>query len=368
MQIPLASPDITEKEIEIVNQVMNSRHLAMGPKLEAFEAKTREITEKKHAIAVNSGTSGLHLLVRALGIGEGDEVITTPFSFIASSNCILFERARPVFVDIDPYTYNMDIDKIEDKITDKTKAILPVHVFGQMMDMKKLKELADKYNLKIIEDSCEALGASFEEIKAGQLSDASVFAFYPNKQITTGEGGIIVTDNDEIAKLCRSMRNQGRGEGEEWLHHVRLGYNYRMDELSAALGVAQLERLDEILDKRKKVAEEYTEKLKRVDGVKPPYVSDKVKMSWFVYVVQVEEGIDRDSVMEYLQSQGIGCRPYFSPIHLQPFYREQFGFKEGDFPVCEGVGKRTIALPFFNNILEEEIDYVVQKLDEVVNR
>ncbi|NLO88840.1 MAG: DegT/DnrJ/EryC1/StrS family aminotransferase [Clostridia bacterium] len=364
MQIPLSRPDITQKEIDLVNEVLNSSYLALGPKIKEFEEAFAGYVGRKFAVAVNSGTSGLHLLVRALGIGEGDEVITTPFSFIASSNCLLFERARPIFVDIDPLTLNMNVDLTEEKITEKTKAILAVDVFGHPVEMDKIEDLAAKYNLYVIEDACEAIGAKYKGRMAGSLGDGAVFAFYPNKQITTGEGGVIVTDNEEIAYLCRSMRNQGRGENSEWLAHERLGYNYRMDEMSAALGIAQLERIDEILEKRSQVACIYNEKFKGVEEVEIPYSAPEVKMSWFVYVIRLKKNIDRNRVMDYLRKNGVGCRAYFPPIHLQPFYREKFGYKEGDFPVTEGISKRTIALPFYNNLSEAEIDYVVKKLCE----
>lgn len=367
MKIPLSKPDITQREKDLVFKVLDSNILSIGPMVEEFERKIAEYIGVKHAIAVNSGTSGLHLAVRALGIKDGDEVITTPFSFVASSNCILFERAKPVFVDIDPETLNMDISQIEGKISSRTKAILPVDVFGQAIDMKSIMDIAQRHDLKVIEDACEALGAEYDGHKAGSLAHAAVLAFYPNKQITTAEGGAIVTNDEEIAQLCRSMRSQGRPITGLWLEHERLGYNYRMSELHAALGVAQMERIDEILAKRQKVADMYNERLKDVDGVKIPYVHPKVKMSWFVYVIRLEEGIDRNKVMEYLLENGIGCRPYFTPIHLQPFYREM-GYKEGNFPVTEAVAKTTIALPFYNNLTEQEIDYVVEKLKEAIFR
>ncbi|GAW93987.1 DegT/DnrJ/EryC1/StrS family aminotransferase [Calderihabitans maritimus] len=367
MRIPLSGPDITEREIELVNEVLRSRWLSMGPKVKEFEEKMAAYVGRRFAVAVNSGTSGLHLLVRSLGIGEGDEVITTPFSFVASANCILYERARPVFVDIDPLTLNIDVDRIEEKITERTRAILPVHVFGQPVDMERVREIAQKHGLAVIEDACEAIGAEYRGRKAGAQGDGAVFAFYPNKQMTTGEGGVIVTDDEEIAKLCRSMRNQGRGEDGAWLCHERLGFNYRMDELSAALGIAQLERIEELLAKREKVARMYNERLREIEGVKVPYVAPEVnRMSWFVYVIRLEEGIDRDKVMEYLTAHGVGSRPYFTPIHLQPFYVEQFGYKEGDFPVTERVAKSTIALPFYNNLTEEQVDYVVKTLERAL--
>lgn len=367
MKIPLSKPDITQKEIDAVIEVLKSDILSIGPKIEEFERKIADYVGKKYAIAVNSGTSALHLIVRSLGIKDGDEVITTPFTFIASVNCFLFERAKPVFVDIDPDTLNMDINKIEEKITEKTKAILTVDVFGQPMDMEKVNEIAKKYGLKVIEDSCEALGSEYKGIKAGTLCDAGAFAFYPNKQITTAEGGVIVTDDEEIAQLCRSMRSQGRPITGLWLEHERLGFNYRLSELHAALGIVQLERIEEIIKRRLEIAEKYNERLKDVKGVKIPYIAPEVnKMSWFVYVIRVDENIDRDKVMQYLIDNGIGCRPYFTPVHLQSYIRELTGHKEGDFPITEKVARSTIALPFFNKITDEQIDYVVDKLKEAI--
>jgi perosamine synthetase len=379
MQVHLSRPDIRQKEIDIVNKVIRTPILALGPYLKEFEGSIASFIGRKHAIACNSGTSGLHLLVRAYGIGEGDEVITTPFSFIASSNCILYERAKPVFVDIEKDTGNIDPDLIEDAITPRTKAILPVDAFGQPARLDSIRQIADRHGLVVIEDSCEALGSEYKGIKAGNgtLSHSAVFAFYPNKQITTGEGGMVVTDDDNIAWLCRSMCNQGRGQSGVWLSHERLGFNYRMDELSAALGVAQMERIEEIIRKRQHVAEMYNERLSRISGVTLPYTRREVtRMSWFVYVIRV--GVDepnparqaqiREHVMKTLIDNGIGCRPYFTPIHLQPFYTEQFGFKEGDFPNTEFAGRTSIAIPFHSNLSKEEVKYVGEVLEEGVWR
>ncbi|MGZ4163932.1 MAG: DegT/DnrJ/EryC1/StrS family aminotransferase, partial [Tumebacillaceae bacterium] len=279
---------------------------------------------------------------------------------------MLFERAVPVFVDIDEQTYNLDVAQIEAKITERTKAILPVHVFGQPANMDEIRRLAYKYDLRVIEDSCEAIGAKWNGENAGALGDAGVFAFYPNKQITTGEGGIIVTDDEELAKLCYSLRNQGRGEEGHWLSHVRLGYNYRMDDMSAALGIAQMERIDEILGRRAEIAQLYIEKFQDVPGVILPTIDPRAEMSWFVFVVRFEEHIDRDQVMQRLLDRGIGCRPYFTPIHLQPFYMDMFGFGPGDFPVTEKVAAGTLAIPFFNGLTTEQIDHVVQAIKEEI--
>ena len=372
MQVPLSSPDIIEKDIEAVVGVLKTRFLSIGPKVKEFEEKMKNYAGTKYAVAVNSGTSALHLIIRGMGIKEGDKVLTTPFSFISSSNCILFEKATPLFVDIEDKTLNMDAEKTDELLEGlseeelkKVKAMVVVDAFGQPADWDRFKEIGKKYNLKLIEDSAEALGAEYKGKRAGSLGEVGVFAFYPNKQITTGEGGIIVTDNEELVRLARSMRNQGRGESGEWLDHERLGYNYRMDELSAALGCSQMERIEEIVEKRAKVAEMYRKKLAEVEEVQVPFIAPYVsRMSWFVYVIRLERGIDRDRVIRFLRESGIECKPYFTPIHLQPFYRKMFGYKEGDFPVTEDVTGRTIALPFFNNLKEEQIDYVVEKLKE----
>ena len=372
MQVPLSSPDIVEKDIEAVVSVMKTRFLSIGPKIQEFEKKMCDYIGVKYTVAVNSGTSALHLIIRGLEIQEGDKVLTTPFSFIASSNCILFERARPLFVDIEEETLNLDADKVEEKLEnlnkeelERVKALLVVDAFGQPADWDRFKEIGKKYNLRLIEDSAEALGSEYKGKKAGSLGEVGVFAFYPNKQITTCEGGIIVTNDEEIARLASSMRSQGRGISGEWLDHERLGYNYRMDELSAALGCSQMERIEEILDKREKVAGRYNQKLSTIEEVQIPYISpDTTKMSWFVYVVRLEKSINRDGVIKYLNREGVQCKPYFTPIHLQPFYKDMFGFRKGDFPITEDVSARTIALPFFNNLKEEQIDYVVEKVKE----
>lgn len=366
-EIPLSRPDVGECEKNAVMAVLSSNWLSMGPAVEEFEKAMAKQVGVKYAVAVNSGTSALHLVVQGLGLREGDQVITTPFSFVASANCLLFEKAIPVFVDIDPNTLNIDCSLIKQKINSRTRAILPVHVFGHPADMDKISSIALDNKLYVIEDACEALGARYHGKEAGSESDAGVFAFYPNKQITTGEGGIIVTNQRELAEFCISARNQGRDPGGGWYEHCRLGYNYRMDEMSAALGCAQLYRLAEILSKRERVARYYTEKLKDVKGVQVPLVEPGIDMSWFVYVVRLDRGIERDMVLQELNRRGIGCRAYFQPIHLQPFYREKFGYKPGDFPITEDISARTLALPFYNNLTEQEIDHIVKALLEIIN-
>jgi len=366
MKIHLSRPDITEKEISAVKEVLMSQTLSLGTKTPAFEREFKSFLGIRHAVAVNSGTAGLHLLVRALGISPGDEVITTPFSFIASSNCLLYEGAVPVFVDIDPQTMNMDPNLIEDKITSRTKAILPVHVFGLPAEMSAINTVAKLHDLKVIEDACEALGSEIEGKKAGTFGDGAVFAFYPNKQITTGEGGMVVTSDPDIADICSRMRNQGRGQSSVWLNHEILGYNYRMNEISAALGLVQLQRMNEILMKRALVAEMYYQRLSEIPQIIVPPATGSEHVSWFVYVIRFLPEIKRDRVMQYLLSQGIDCRPYFPAIHLQPFYQKTFGFTEGCFPVTESISASTLALPFHNNLKEAEVDYVVAALKKAL--
>jgi perosamine synthetase len=372
MNIPLSSPDLTHEERACVMDVLLGRELSLGPRLPAFERALRELTGARHAIAVNSGTSALHLCIKAAGVGPGDEVITSPFSFVASANCAMFEGGVPRFVDIDPDTWNLDIAQIESAITPRTKAILPVHVFGRPCPMEPIMEIARRHNLAVIEDSCEAIGGTSGGRPVGTFGQTGVFAFYPNKQITTGEGGAIVTNDDEVARLCRSWRNQGRGDSSGWLQHERLGYNYRLSDLNCALGAVQVSRLPEILAARASVAAAYDAALAELvpDVLRPALEEPGAGISWFVYVVRLRDeytAADRDDVVACLRHHGIGCNTYFSPIHLQPFYREMFGYRPGDFPVTEHVAARTIALPFFNQLTDEEIETVCSRLAAAVS-
>jgi perosamine synthetase len=358
--ISLSSPDVTEEDIAAVEAVLRSGRLSDGPRLEAFEAAVAARAGRKHGIGVNSGTSGLHLCVRALGIGEGDEVITTPFSFIATTNCLLFERATPVFADIDPVSYNLSPAALEAAITPRTKAILPVEVFGNPTHFDEYERIARKHKLLLIEDCCEAMGASLAGRPAGNFGKCGVFAFYPNKQITTGEGGLIVTDDDALADLCRSLRNEGRDTrgGQE-----RLGYDFRLGELRATLGEMQMRRLDEILAKRRSAAELYRQALCGIEGIHLPPQADPETTSWFVYVIRLADRFgrpDRDAVIRRLRAAGIGCNPYFVPIHLQPFIRERLHTGEGDFPQAERVGDRTMALPFHTNLSPASVQRVAE--------
>jgi perosamine synthetase len=394
MNIPMGSPDITAAEIEAVNQVLQTPYLSIGPCIAEFEERFAAWIGARHTVAVSSGTAGLHLCIIAAGVNEGDLVVTSPFSFVASANVILYERAIPVFVDIDPRTLNIDPTLVAEAAHDLAKggeaarrwlppvlrrqlsgfrsrlsAILPVHVFGQPADMDPIMEVARQHGVEVIEDACEAVGAEYKGRKAGTFGDAGVFGFYPNKQMTTGEGGVISTDRNDWRDLFRSLRNQGRDLHDTWLNHSRLGYNYRLDEISAALGLAQLRRMEELLVKREQVAQWYNERLKDMEGVQTPSVSPTTtRMSWFVYVIRVASNINRNAVMAALEERGIPSRPYFSSIHLQPFYRERFGYREGDFPVTEAVARSVLALPFFSTMNEEQVDYVCKHLMAVLGR
>ncbi|MBI3158342.1 MAG: DegT/DnrJ/EryC1/StrS family aminotransferase [Chloroflexi bacterium] len=370
----MSAPDLTDAERAAVQAVLHTPQLSFGPQTLAFERAIAELTGARHAIAVNSGTAGLHLCVRAAGLGPGDLALTTPFSFMASSNVLLYEQAVPVFVDVEPQTGNIDPELAAQAAADLAsggaaarrwlprrgasgsaalKALLAVDVFGQPADYDPLLETARAHGLKVIEDSCESLGAAYQERPAGTLGDYGVFAFYPNKQITTGEGGLIVTDDDAAADFMRALRNQGRAPGDTWLEHTYLGYNYRLDELSAALGRAQMGRLEELLAKRQRVANWYATHLEGLPEIEQPFIAaSTTRMSWFVYVVRLPKGSDRDGVMKRLEAEGIPTRPYFAPIHLQPFMVERFGYRAGDFPVTEDLGARGLALPFSSVMTE----------------
>ena len=363
--ISLSGPDVTEAEIAAVTEVMRTPRLSLGPKVLEFEAAFTERLGVTHAVACSSGTAGLHMIWRALGIGEGDEVITTPFSFVASSSSIMFDGGKPVFVDIDPQTWQIDVTRIDGVVTHRTRAILPVDVFGSVPEMSAIAAIAERHNLRVVEDSCEALGTLCRDRPAGTLGEVGVFAFYPNKQITTGEGGMVVTDDDEIALALRSLRNQGRDPDAGWLAHARLGYNYRLSDINSAIGVEQMRRLDEIVRKRARVADWYRQRLADESRVQLQAVPTDVSMSWFVFVVRLADDYSqrqRDEILGKLQRRGIGCANYFTPIHLQPFFREQFGYKPGDFPVTEALSARTVALPFHNHLGEGDVEHVVDEL------
>jgi perosamine synthetase len=366
--LALARPDIGDRELELVGQVLRSDVLALGPFAPRFEAGLAAIAGRRHGIACSSGTAGLHMGVAALGIGAGDEVITTPFSFVASANCLLYDGAVPRFVDIEEDTLGLDPALLEGAASPTTRAILPVHVFGRPCRIEAISATARDRGWAVIEDACEGLGSSVGGRPLGSFGDVAVFAFYPNKQITTGEGGMVVTDDDELAETMRSLRNQGRDRDGTWLRHIRLGYNYRLDEMSAAVGVAQLERLAELRAGRDRVVAMYGQALGGADWVTLPAAGDGESVDWFVYVVRLAPSIDRDAVLEGLAERGVPSRPYFSPIHLQPYYRSRFGFQPGDFPVTERVAASTLALPFSSRMTEDEVDRVAQSLTEVAGR
>ena len=383
-QISMSGPDLTDAEREAVAAVLRTPRLSVGPQVDTFEAVVADRVGAKHAIAVNSGTAGLHLCVRAVGITDGDWVITTPFSFIASSNVLLYERAIPVFVDVEPLTGNIDPVLVAEAAADlreggavarrwlpprgapddgELKAILTVDVFGQPADYDQLAITATRHGLRTIEDSCEAIGSTYKDRQAGTLGDIGVFAFYPNKQITTGEGGIVVTNHDDWASMVRALRNQGRAPGDTWLEHSYLGYNYRMDEMCAALGRVQMSRLDELLGKRERVAGWYNERLKSLPEVELPSLAPSTtRISWFVYVIRLDPSIDRREVMERMKSRGVPSRPYFVPIHLQPHYIERFGYQPSHYPVTEDLGQRSLALPFSGVMSEDDVAYVCEAL------
>ncbi|MCD4831383.1 MAG: DegT/DnrJ/EryC1/StrS family aminotransferase [Anaerohalosphaeraceae bacterium] len=370
MKVHLSRPDITDKEIAAVVDVLKSPNLALGPKMVEFEQKMAEYVGRKYAVSANSGTSALYLCLLALGVGPGDEVITTPFTFIASTNCILMAGAEPIFVDVDPETLNIDYAKIEEKITAKTKAILPVAVFGNPAGLDKAYEIAQKHNLPVVEDSCEALGSGIGGRKVGTFGTMSTFAFYPNKQVTTGEGGMIVTDDKSLADMCVSLRNQGRGAGGGWLAHERMGYNFRLSDINAALGVVQLSRIDEFIEKRKIVAGWYQEILAGEKRVVVPQAPQGCEMSWFVFVVRVVDELieKRNDILKAMFDEEIQVSNYFPPVTLQPFMVEQFGYKDGDFPVTDKICKSTIALPFYNNLSRDDVELVCSTLSECLGR
>ena len=377
--IPLSHPDITDEDVRCVIEALRSGRLSNGPQLEDFERLIAQRVQRIHAIGVSSGTAGLHLALAAMGIGPGDEVITPAFSFVASANCIEYVGAKPVFVDCDPRTLNVRAAAVERQLNDKTKAVIGVEIFGNPASMAQLAALCAKHEIPLIEDACQGFGGRTGRHLVGQFGRASIFAFYPNKQITTGEGGMIVTDDDRLAELYRSMRNHGRpavgGQPDAGLgshvEHVRLGYNYRMSELSAALGASQMRRLDELLDARQSVAEAYTRRLMGNADLILPTVEPDTVMGWFVYVVRLSDRFseaDRDSVIEGLRRHDVGASNYFPPIPLLPHYRQKYGYKPGDFPVAEFVAHRTIALPFFPRLTEREVDLVCQTLELMMSR
>jgi perosamine synthetase len=368
--IPLARPLLGAREEELVLETLRSGRLSLGPRLGEFESGLAAQLGVEHVSAVSSGTAGLHLAIRAAGVERGDDVVTTPFSFVASANCVLYEGARPVFCDIDPRTLNISAEAAAAAVTDRTTGLLPVHIFGYPADMPAFERLAADRALWLVEDTCEALGGVHADgPPVGARGNLSVFAFYANKQLTTGEGGALVAPSAELKKRIDSERNQGRAPDMGWLDHDRLGFNYRIDDISCALGVAQLERLDQMLADRARVAALYSEALAGVEGLSVPCPDEGGdRRGWFVYVVQLPPDVDRDAAVLAMRERGVDTKPYLPAIHLLSFYRERFGHREGEFPVCEDVASRSLALPFFPQLTDAEVERVVESLRAVIGR
>jgi perosamine synthetase len=369
MRIPLSAPDVREEEIQLVVDVLRTPHLSLGPKLEEFEHAIAEYVGTDNAIGVSSGTAGLHLCVRAMGIGAGDEVIVPSFAFIAAANALRYENAIPVFVDIEAKTLNLDASRIEAAITPRTKAILVVHTFGCPAEMSMILDIARRHHLYVLEDACEAIGAEYESQKVGSLGDAGVFGFYPNKQITTAEGGMVVTRNPHLASIIRALRNQGRTSSEDWFQHSELGYNYRLSEMSCALGIGQMKRIDAILSMRREIARKYSDRLKENKNVRLPTLAlSNRTISWFVYVMRLSEEysqVHRDWIVQEMNRRGIGCGRYFAPIHLQPAYQGA-AVRKADLRITETEASRCLALPLFNRLQDEQIDEVCENLCELI--
>ena len=366
--IPLGRPDVGAREEELLLEALHSRWLALGPRLPAFERALGERVGVPYVSASSSGTAALHLAIRASGIETGDDVVTTPFSFVASANCLLYENARPVFCDIDQRTLNIDPKAAAAAVTDRTTGLLPVHIFGYPADMPALERLARERGLWVVEDACEAFGAVHADgLDVGARGNPATFGFYPNKQLTTGEGGALVSPTWEFKQQVDSERNQGRAPDMGWLDHDRLGFNYRLSDLACAIGIAQLERIDVLLADRARVAGLYTQALGGIEGLELP-CADRGgdRRSWFVYVVQLPRGLDRNETIRSLRVRGIDSKPYLPAIHLMSFYRERFGHREGEFPICEDVARRSLALPFFGELSEGQVDRVTGALTAIV--
>ena len=366
-EIALSAPWLGEREEELVLAVLRSGRLSLGPALDRFELALAERVDSPHVAAVSSGTAGLHLAVRLAGLGPGDEVITTPFSFVASANCILYEGATPIFADVDPQTLNLDPEAVEAALTERTKGILAVDIFGYPAELHELARIAEEHGLALIEDACQALGAEYRGRPLGSFGHPTVFAFYPNKQVTTGEGGAVSVGVEEDWELLKSLSNQGRTDSGEWLTHGHLGFNYRLDDVSAALGLAQLEKLDAILELRAEVAARYGELVEPLEGVEVPLPDDADHLrSWFVYVVRLADEFDRNAVMARLAEEGIASKPYLPSIHLQPYWRERFGTGDGMYPVSENASRHSLALPFHTRLTAGEQERVVDALAAAV--
>jgi perosamine synthetase len=367
--IGLSAPWLDEREEQLVVEVLRSGRLSLGPWIDRFEELFAEAVGAPYAAAVSSGTAGLHLLCVAAGVGPGDEVVTSPYSFVASANCAIYEGATPVFADIDPHTLNLDPAAVEAVVTERTKAVVAVDIFGYPSELEELQALCDRHGLTLIDDSCEALGAVYKGRPLGSQGQDAVWAFYPNKQITTGEGGVVTTWSEETWRLLKSLRNQGRADGGGWLDHARLGFNYRIDDIRAAIGIGQLEKLERILAGRHAVAARYTELLGSIDGLGLPCPDDADHVrSWFVYVVELPAGTDREAVIDHLTERGIATARYLPCIHLQSYMRERYGFGEGLCPVAEEKSARTLALPFHARLPEDDQVVVAEALLHALER
>ena len=361
--IPLSAPWIDDRDEELVLEVLRSGRLSLGPAGPRFEEAFAQAVGARCCAAVSSGTAGLHLCMRLAEVGSGDEVITSPYSFVASANCAIYEGAIPVFADIDPRTWNLDPAAVEAAVTRRTRAVVAVDIYGYPCELDELRAICDRHGLALIEDACQALGARYKGEPIGSHGHPAVFAFYPNKQMTTGEGGTVTTESEEQWRELVSLRNQGRADSGGWLEHARLGYNYRLDDVSAALGLGQVEKLDRILELRHETAERYGELLRTVEGVEPPLPNDADhSRTWFVYVVKLDAGIDRERVLAGLEERGVASARYLPSIHLQPYMRERYGFGEGLCPLSEDLSRRTLALPFHTKLAAEDQEYVVEAL------
>lgn len=364
--IPLARPVIGDRERELVDAVLQSRQLSLGPTVTAFERMWADRIGVKHAVACSSGTAGLHCCLHALGIGPGDEVITSSFSFVASANVILYTGATPVFADVDPLTFNMDPAAVEAAITPRTKALLIVDIFGYPADIPALVEIAERHGLGIVEDACQSIDGDYDGKKLGTFGHPAVYGFYANKQLTTAEGGVILTDSDALYSELKSLTNQGRSDDGAWLVHSRLGFNYRLSDVHAAIGIAQLERLDWMQNARARIAARYQQYMAGTPGVTPMYEGPQ-RRSWFVYAPRLDADLDRNRIIGRLEAEGVSAKPYLPCIHLQPYYREAHGYGPGEFPVTEAISASTIALPFFCEITDDQIDRVCDALARAID-
>ncbi len=363
--IPLARPVIGDRERELVDEVLRSRQLSLGPTVTRFERMWAERIGVRHAVACSSGTAGLHCCLHAAGIGPGDEVITSSFSFVASANVIVYTGATPVFAEVDPLTYNMDPAAVEAAITPRTKAILIVDIFGYPAEVPALVDIAHRHGLAIVEDACQSIDGDYDGRKLGTFGHPAVYGFYANKQLTTAEGGVILTDDEDLYRQLKSLTNQGRSDDGAWLVHSRLGFNYRLSDVHAAIGIAQIERLDWMQDARARIAGTYQDRMAGIDGVTPMYEGPQLR-SWFVYAPRLDGDLDRDRIIGRLEADGVSAKPYLPCIHLQPYYREDHGHAPGELPVTEAISASTIALPFFCEMTDEQVERVCDSMARAI--